>query len=618
MGPQLPTPITPLLAYEARKAPGGAYHHNIFHQAEHLLCHIRTAFSRDEAPAVLLWPYAVLPWTRALAAHALPHTRVVSTCCGKEKVAAKWWTGERRVCPCWQRVCPGASAHPAAFWPGESGRAAHAQLRIAVRAKCPASSAARGRGRTRVRLLLRPAGSARQLENTAEVLAVLHEVVGSSDLVDVAISDAASLPLANASDPHLLSAFLCAQAAWYAESEVIVSVHGAQTTNAIFGDSGATIIDLQPYAHKPASAAPKDYYEALLENTDVGYITLASERPDTPPRLKGDVKSGGAIDPAVRDDAARCRDDSRCRLAYRDGGNIRVGPAGLRELRRIVSRALGPSPRPSRGTERRLATDDGSTRACTNGSVSLVAVTLEDHHDARSRAFLSGYRRASTELGLDFSVVPAVDGFNTTNVIEELLTTGVPFRNLSKGAKKWGKLAAFLSKVRALRHQVRTGRPFQLTLEDDLHLRPPAFRRMIDGACGLYARHPNTTLVQLSPYTEVMLTSLEGARTLVRLMSEHGIVRSTDQQLLDPRTMRQQHSVRKFLEHVRWSTRPWVLGRAPNAANGFIWKTRRMTWAEMALLRLLTLPGSRALPLHGNPRLPETFKGTGQSGTWAS
>lgn len=77
--------------------------------------------------------------------------------------------------------------------------------------------------------------------------------------------------------------------------------------------------------------------------------------------------------------------------------------------------------------------------------------------------------------------------------------------------------------------------------------------------------------------------------------------------------MGRSHRVLKFFEHFRWPTRPWVLGRAPNAASGFIWRSRRMTWAEMALLRLLTLPGSRQLPLHGNP----TVVGRG-SGTWAT
>ena len=98
----------------------------------------------------------------------------------------------------------------------------------------------------------------------------------------------------------------------------------------------------------------------------------------------------------------------------------------------------------------------------------------------------------------------------------------------------------------------------------------------------------------------------------VRMLRAKGIVRSTDQQLLTPGFMAAHQRVARFTEHLKWPTRPWVLGRAPNAANGFIWKTRRMTWAECALLRLLTLPGSRQLPMHGNAL------SAGRSGTWAA
>ena len=326
------------IAYEARKAPGGAYHHNIFHQAEHLTCMVREAISRNETPAVLLWPYAVMDWTRALISISLPGTQIVSTCCGKEKVAARWWTGQRRTCPCWQRVCPGASAN-SVFWPGRAGRAAHAILRAAVHASCDRMHPVglSSTGPVRVRVLLRPASSGRQLEDEAQLLAALRSAVGESNL-KVAVSDASAIVQpTNGSRANAHTAFLCAQAMWYRDARFVVSVHGAQTTNAIFADAGATIVDVQPYSHKPTSAAPQDYYAALLENTDVRYIALATTRPAAAPKLKGDLKAGGVIDPLIRENAERCREDTRCRLAYRDGGNIRVGKAGLQRLRQLVA-----------------------------------------------------------------------------------------------------------------------------------------------------------------------------------------------------------------------------------------------------------------------------------------
>ena len=55
------TSIVPDLAFEARKAPGGAYHHNIFHQAEHLFVMLRDSVLRRECPHTILWPYAIMP-----------------------------------------------------------------------------------------------------------------------------------------------------------------------------------------------------------------------------------------------------------------------------------------------------------------------------------------------------------------------------------------------------------------------------------------------------------------------------------------------------------------------------------------------------------------------------
>lgn len=65
-----------------------------------------------------------------------------------------------------------------------------------------------------------------------------------------------------------------------------------------------------------------------------------------------------------------------------------------------------------------------------NRTATLVAVSLADHHDAASSAFLAAYRRTAAALNLTFELVPAVDGFNTTDVVESLLESRVPFRNL--------------------------------------------------------------------------------------------------------------------------------------------------------------------------------------------
>ena len=114
------------------------------------------------------------------------------------------------------------------------------------------------------------------------------------------------------------------------------AARGSQLTNAIFADANARVIDLQPYAYKPESSAPSDYYAALLERTDVRYTPLASARPAAPPALKGAHPHANRTTASFGDDERACRDDSLCRLSYRDGGNILVGEAGRRRLRTLI------------------------------------------------------------------------------------------------------------------------------------------------------------------------------------------------------------------------------------------------------------------------------------------
>ena len=311
---------------------------------------------------------------------------------------------------------------------------------------------------------------------------------------------------------------------------------------------------------------------------------------------------------------------------------------------------------------------------CNLSTVTPLAIVLRPELNS-SQKYVRGYRRL---FGSGLKILRAVDGYNHTETLETILDTGVPFHDLSKAGRRWGMMANWLSHFLALRHQVENSLPFQLALEDDLYLRP-SFTRLIVSACEAYnapwrpsrrrkrprargsssARTVGTsvrtamgmgdivsgtwggtggvgggtganggssareleppTLVQLSHYSELTLTSLEGARHLVALMRDVGIVKSPDQQLLDPAAMGHQHTVARMhtliqAQGVPKKDRPWILGRAANSAEGNIWKTRHFTWTEMAMLRMLTQGAEavRKLPLHGNPRLP-----TNVPQTWA-
>jgi hypothetical protein len=176
----------------------------------------------------------------------------------------------------------------------------------------------------------------------------------------------------------------------------------------------------------------------------------------------------------------------------------------------------------------------------------------------QSSTFVAFQRRELPNL----QVLPSVNGFNHTEVIEALLASGVRFHSLSSGGKKWvttrltqcthlvciqcsvhadgaalvcrwGKLATFLTKFRALQYQVHRQLPFMLQLEEDV--RPlPAWNAMVKFACERYDDEPNVTMVQLSPYSELVLTSLAGAHRLMELVRRYGIMRNDDQQARPP------------------------------------------------------------------------------------
>ena len=253
----------------------------------------------------------------------------------------------------------------------------------------------------------------------------------------------------------------------------------------------------------------------------------------------------------------------------------------------------------------------GSALPCHLSDVSLVMLTLSVGTDNRTRV-AAGKDNRSALLDAALAAYPAiqtiraVNGHNHTEVIEALLASGLSFHNVSSGGRQWGMLACFLSHVRALLRQVETGAAWQLTMEDDL-VPLPSFPSLVDHACGLYAnasRRLNGSgveLLQLSPYTELRLTSLEGAKALLRRLQRVGLVKNVDQQFNTPAIMGVRllrHTGRKLRREAEMA---WTLARKTN--RGDIARTEQITWAEMAMLRLLTnWDRARRMPSYGNPR----------------
>ena len=153
--------------------------------------------------------------------------------------------------------------------------------------------------------------------------------------------------------------------------------------------------------------------------------------------------------------------------------------------------------------------DAASCAMCGGQPVSVVVAALQ----ARDGEARTPYWQNHTRFVPHVTVLRAVDGLNHTETLHALLESGLAFHNLSRGNRRWGKLATFLTKHRALVHQVERRLPWQLTLEEDVILQQPICR-FLRGACAAYP--PDLSVMQLSDYAELMLTSLQGARRLRR------------------------------------------------------------------------------------------------------
>lgn len=348
---------TPGVAWVATKAPGGAYHKNLFHQLEHVYCFLRKAVYSGRAPEAILWPYATMPLTRALVAALLPGTRWHETCCGRDKVAARWWKGAREPCSCWQKVC---TARFSAFWPdGAAGRAAHRAIRDAAHAHCalrrrvPPSAGPRG---VVVRLLERPWGSARQWDERSLLLETLREAAGgvAGGVRGVTVETRRLAAKLEANGTALApGSRLCDQLGWFAGAAVLVTPHGAANALSPFADAGTLVVEVLPYAYKPESPVPTNFIEALLANTDIAYMELRSALPLAPPAKVNAASSHGHgaraasakapdhLNHPLSQDESACREDKACRLAFRDAAGLRLDAPSRQQLRSaIASRTL--------------------------------------------------------------------------------------------------------------------------------------------------------------------------------------------------------------------------------------------------------------------------------------
>lgn len=128
-------------------------------------------------------------------------------------------------------------------------------------------------------------------------------------------------------------------------------------------------------------------------------------------------------------------------------------------------------------------------------------------------------------------VFPAVNGYNKVETIQELSKTSLRFFNLySPKHSKYGVLANFLSKYNLLMHQIENEIPYMCFIEDDVFVKK-YFKEFVRSKIKFFRKDKKLNIIRFGEWGEAYITSLHGARNIVKLIRANGIINNIDNQL---------------------------------------------------------------------------------------
>ena len=174
-------------------------------------------------------------------------------------------------------------------------------------------------------------------------------------------------------------------------------------------------------------------------------------------------------------------------------------------------------------------------------NVTFIVMTLNTTGGERAR-FIRQNRKVLPTL----KTMRSVNGYDKGGTARALANTPLKYHlHTFCYATRFGtlgSLANFLTKYRALRVQIQSKLPFMAMLEDDMKLQP-GFGDFVERAARKYLAQPSwradgkqrdpPELLQLGPYGEGYVTSLESARRVVQELDRQGIPMTVDAMLND-------------------------------------------------------------------------------------
>lgn len=344
------------------------YERNIGHQAEIILPMLEEATVLRMAPTMLHWSFNLTHWSRELIRVVWPFTRVDTSPAPRRNCRVFRPIGSNGGRRGWLRVAAaaplvrsavlrhcgmvedmtgvptsesgrkrsvdqGAESERLAFAPGRQN-ISEVPTGAASRAEQDASderAVAVNVHRQRIVVLLRggaPGGEPRHFAHLDHLLQFLRAALPFHDLAVERAQPAAQL---------------CEQAAWVAGASLVISPHGAHLLNALWMDTGATLIEVMPWGMWEYPG-----YQSLFQRSGLTYHRVNSSRPpaDAPQWVDPDTGKEQFNElECYRDSSLRRYMKGSCRLFYRAESELVVPKGQMCDaLRPLQIASLGGVP----------------------------------------------------------------------------------------------------------------------------------------------------------------------------------------------------------------------------------------------------------------------------------
>ena len=125
----------------------------------------------------------------------------------------------------------------------------------------------------------------------------------------------------------------------------------------------------------------------------------------------------------------------------------------------------------------------------------------------------------------EMKIFKSINGYNKDITIKKLINMKLKYYKLD--FETYGTLANFLTKVKAFQYQIKNKIKYMCLIEDDLILKE-GFIEFITDKLPLLKK---CNMLRLGKWGEGYITSLNGAKNIVKHIYEEGIIHNIDNQL---------------------------------------------------------------------------------------